>query len=132
MVYVYANGFLYIVATGATDGDQGLFIQRDPLMYSLCQMAAGTDEKLYAFPSQYNDATRPDLRACFIRSNLHTKGKEWVLPARTLSFGSVFFWDCREKCHGGFILSIAGRYGPKMGSLLGYGSTTTLSATHEC
>lgn len=89
MVDVYANCFLCIAATGAGNGEEGLFAQRDPLIYTPCQIATSEGRPLYAFPS------RNRIDDCFFKSALREKGwvvQERVLPTRTLSFGSIIVW----------------------------------------
>lgn len=105
MVDVYSNCDLCIAATGAEDSDDGLFTQRDPLIYTPCRMTLYAGKAIYAFPSQ---SAQQNFWCCFKETTLHKRGwvmQELILPARTLSFGSVLFWDCREHCRDEFNVS---------------------------
>jgi hypothetical protein len=89
MSQVYRNSLVTIGALGATNSEEGLFSQRDPLVRHPCWMlkkAEGTN--LYFSPMQpfgFDDAP------------LHDRGwvmQERILSPRTLNFGSYIIWEC--------------------------------------
>ncbi|KAM5357229.1 hypothetical protein ACJZ2D_016479 [Fusarium nematophilum] len=92
---VYRNCHLAIAALGAWSSTEGLFTERDPLAVMPCRL--------------YTDANGHDINidggssvahmVCFDRAPLHTRAwvvQERILAPRTLNFGAVLVWECRE------------------------------------
>jgi hypothetical protein len=94
---VYRNCLLTIAAVGASDANQGLFAQRDPLAYLPCWMlrnSAGND--FFLWP---NKGGTEFHKVWFSNAPLHQRGwvvQERVLPRRTLNFGVMVAWECCE------------------------------------
>ena len=92
MVDVYQNCFICIAATGSADADDGLFAQRDPLLFQPCQMTAHLTKNLYVHSCQEQEL----FRSGFDNSALHKRGwvmQERLLPPRTLNFGAFIIWE---------------------------------------
>ena len=132
MVDVYQNCFLCIAAAGAKGSDEGLFAQRDPLIYKPCDMnmplknkgrtkkkgrfgsvlpvsikldVGSEDTIIVAYPHRSSES---DFHDCFERSALHMRGwvtQERLLSPRTMNFGTVMVWECREHYQDEFGLS---------------------------
>ncbi|KAH0537763.1 hypothetical protein FGG08_005511 [Glutinoglossum americanum] len=92
---VYQKGICNIAATAASDGADGLFVEREPLPIS--SFSTNIDWK--GHKKSY----------IFARSNLWDRGliksvlnrRAWVvqerlLSSRTIHFGPQIFWECRE------------------------------------
>jgi len=106
MVDVYQNCYISIAATGASHGDQGLFARRDPLIYQPCQLTKGSEPPLFAIPHRY---PQKDFKGCFTESPLHNRAwvlQERILAPRTLNFGILIVWECREHYRDEFSLSL--------------------------
>ena len=99
MCDVYQNCFLCIAASGASSSDDGLFAQRDPLLYQPCQITKGlASSNLFAYPHR-TLRFQQDFEECFEKAALYKRGwvmQERLLPPRTLNFGTLLVWECRE------------------------------------
>ncbi|KAH7137859.1 heterokaryon incompatibility protein-domain-containing protein [Dactylonectria macrodidyma] len=92
---VYRNCHFAIAALGAWSSTEGLFTERDPLAVMPCRL--------------YTDANGHDINidggssvahlVCFDDAPLHTRAwvvQERILAPRTLNFGAILAWECRE------------------------------------
>jgi hypothetical protein len=126
MVDVYQNCFLCIAAAGAEGSDKGLLAERDPLVYKPCEMTMppkrkkrlvsalhvpnemaidSERERIVAYPQR---ASKNDFQECFKGAALHKRGcvtQDRILWPRTLNFGTIMVWKCREHCQAEFGLS---------------------------
>jgi hypothetical protein len=97
MANAYQNCFLSLAALGASSSSEGLFSQRDPLVYQSCQMVCREEgNNIYGKPHR---ALYAATKHCFLELPLHKR--EWavqerLLPPRTLNFGAFLIWDCRR------------------------------------
>ncbi|TVY38528.1 hypothetical protein LOCC1_G007610 [Lachnellula occidentalis] len=94
MADVYGNSSLNIAASGAADGNAGLFFARDSFWRSQIQLKDGDKSSLYDCCPWYHDFD-------FTRSPLECRGwarQERILPRRTLHFAETqIFWECEKK-----------------------------------
>jgi hypothetical protein len=100
MVDIYQNGSVSIAAVGAPSAEHGLFSQRDPLTYAPCRLfRSSAGKEVFAFhkrdfpPAQH-------FRDYFHQAALHRRGlvmQEQLLAPRTINFGSILVWECRER-----------------------------------
>ena len=92
---IYKNCVLTIAATGASNNEEGLFAERDPLTFLPCRMlkeAADTD--LFVCPNKYDFTP-----TWFYKAPLHERAwvlQERLLSPRTANFGASVMWECRE------------------------------------
>jgi hypothetical protein len=92
MVDVYQNCYVCIGATGARTGDEGLFANRDPLIYQPCQLTQRPEfEGGQMFVHPYGHPFK-HFANCFENSALHKRAwvmQERILAPRTLNFGTL-------------------------------------------
>jgi hypothetical protein len=92
---VYRNSFITLAAVGAPDSSDGLFAQRDPLMFVTCQLAQTEASCMEVCPAITKSSGDE-----FFSWPLHKRGwvvQKRILPLRTLNFGSFIWWECRER-----------------------------------
>jgi hypothetical protein len=83
MCDVYQNGYIKNTAPAATDSNDGLFSERDPLIYFLCPLAELRCRIVVAYPHK----TRIQPAKNWL---LHERGwvvQERIMPPRTLLLG---------------------------------------------
>ena len=89
----YQNSFLTIAALCSDDSNDGLFAVRDPLLYSRCQLFRDIDGGSVQAHATWSPADSID------RAPLNKRGwvvQERLLSPRTLYFGSMISFECRE------------------------------------
>ncbi|KAK3352221.1 heterokaryon incompatibility protein-domain-containing protein [Lasiosphaeria hispida] len=95
MYDIYRGAFVTIAASGATDNTQGLFAQRDPLLYAPCWLDPSGHSRVPTLGAHSEDDAYWTRR----KWPLNTRGwvlQETMLPPRTIQFGPFVSWQCRE------------------------------------
>ena len=115
MCAVYQGCLLTIAAVGAAKNSDGLFAQRDPLMYTTCPIfSSSQSERFHAFPVKYS------REAISVEDHwlLYKRGwvvQERVLPTRHLKFGPFLEWRARPRSRRGLQRPEGTRSGVKRG-----------------
>lgn len=95
MFDIYRGCHITIAALGASNSDDGLFANRDPLMYAPCpliSLAGDSDVCVYSTRSLV-------FTAAYEEWPLYKRGwvmQERVIAPRTVKFGPFLSWECRE------------------------------------
>ncbi|KAJ3457106.1 hypothetical protein MRS44_014247 [Fusarium solani] len=92
---VYRNCHFAIAALGASSSAEGLFTKRDPLAFMPCRLYTDENEHDINIVGSLSAAHQ----VFFDGAPLHTRGwvlQERILAPRTLNFGAVLAWECRE------------------------------------
>lgn len=94
MCNVYKGSYICIAALDSLANSDGLFAERDPLVYFPCFLSdEDANEQVYATDWRTEDS--------FHRKTwpLHCRGwvqQEKVLSGRTVGFGQFLSWECRQ------------------------------------
>ncbi|KAE8444612.1 hypothetical protein EG329_014443 [Mollisiaceae sp. DMI_Dod_QoI] len=100
MQEVYSNAFLNIAATAARDGDDGCFMERNPLLLEKCFVRADWDGDAERYNGLYQLVTINRFLDCIEGAPLNSRG--WVVQERYLSRRILqfcfqrLFWECCE------------------------------------
>lgn len=94
---VYKNSYLNIAATGASDGNGGCFVERNPLLVQPCRV----DVSWAWSPGTHYLYDSALWRLGMTRAPLNTRAwvvQERILSPRILHFGlDQIYWECNEK-----------------------------------
>jgi hypothetical protein len=101
MGLIYKNGYCNIAAAAASDGTQGCFQQRDPLLAQPCRVTLDRELKRFGLKTGlYNLVPHTLWEQGLSKAPLLKRGwvvQERVLARRVLHFGrNQLFWECQE------------------------------------
>lgn len=103
---VYSNAFLNLAATSAQDGDEGMFTERNPLLFKPCVVQTSWEGDYEQFTGIYKlleQKSTDTLRTSSDETPLNSRA--WVVQERYLSRRILHFcegqlcWECCEKTH---------------------------------
>ncbi len=93
---IYGGCYVCIAAQGAATSEEGIYCERDPLIYQPCRISSRVGDQIHYVLPHHAD----DISDCLEEAALSKRGwamQERLLAPRTIYFGAMLMWECREQ-----------------------------------